>query len=292
MLYLAVLWLHVLGTFFLVGQALSFSVLALSRARGSAAGADEVARFAQSPWPPRGLAPRSLPLGSLGLAAFAFLAVSGAALPLVAGRPLDSLWSGPLLAATPLGKLALSAVLVLCQSRLVERPTALASHLTLAAALAVVGVSLVDAPVELFDVCLVLHVLAASLWIGHMLFWSVVVGPVLKRWSPEDERERLRAAVMRFGGLGWPALFVLLATGPVLLRERGFALESLANGEVFDTAWGRLLALKLLLVLGMLGYQALVGHRPAPKLVYLNLLAAFAIAALSLALSNPGAWAA
>ncbi len=48
------------------------------------------------------------------------------------------------------------------------------------------------------------------------------------------------------------------------------------------------LGLKIVLVAGMAAYQALIGHRPAPRMIYLNMLAAFLILAISvLIVRNP-----
>ena len=141
--------------------------------------------------------------------------------------------------------------------------------------------------VDAYTVCLAVHLIAVAVWIGHMLFWSLVVGPVAKRAEPPEEGERLRAAATRHGGLGWPALAVLFATGLVLLHLRGVfdegGFEALAA-----SGGGRLFLVKLALVGGMVAYQYLVGHRPAPKLIYLDILAALLIVALSVAFAHPG----
>jgi len=125
--------------------------------------------------------------------------------------------------------------------------------------------------------CLVLHVLAAFLWLGHMFFWSLVVGPVLKRWEPAAQGGRVRVASTRHGGLGWPALVVLGLTGVLLL------FRSTASGGA--PAW--VLSAKLALVGGMVAYQVLVGHRPAPRLIYLDMLAALLVLLLSVGLAHP-----
>lgn len=116
-----------------------------------------------------------------------------------------------------------------------------------------------------------------------MVFWSVVVGPVCKRFEPAERREELREAAHRLGGLGWPALTVFLATGVVLLHARGL-LSLSALQAFFAEPPGHAFGLKLVLVAGMVLFQILVGHRPAPRLIYANMLAAFVIVALSVLL--------
>ncbi len=130
---------------------------------------------------------------------------------------------------------------------------------------------------SLYRVCLVLHLAAAFLWLGHMFFWSVFAGPVLKKIGPPETGARLRALSLRMGGLGWPALTVLVATGIVMLGVRGIGVEALVSGQLLATRFGRALSLKLALVLAMIAYQAVFGHRSAPRAIYLNMLAALLV---------------
>jgi hypothetical protein len=53
---------------------------------------------------------------------------------------------------------------------------------------------------------------------------------------------------------------------------------------LLQTPVGRLFVLKLLLVLGMVGYQVVFAHRPAPRAIYFNMLAALLVLAASVAL--------
>ncbi len=141
--------------------------------------------------------------------------------------------------------------------------------------------------VDLYTICLALHLVAVTTWIGHMVFWSIVVGPLAKRADPPADGLALREAASKHGGLGWPALALSSATGLVLLYHRGLlTLAGLASLPSFP---GGLLFLgKLALTAAMVLYQWRVGHRPAPKLIYLNMLAAFAIIALSVLFVNDG----
>lgn len=141
-------------------------------------------------------------------------------------------------------------------------------------------------------VCVALHVLAMVLWIGHMVFWSLVVGPIAKRFGPSEgvAEGELRERSSRHGGLGWPALAVLIATGAYLMPRRGLAFGQLFSAGVLEDRYALLFAGKLLLVAAMVLYQLLVGHRPAPRLIYLNMLAAFVVVALSVLLVRPAAW--
>jgi len=132
----------------------------------------------------------------------------------------------------------------------------------------------------------VLHILAVLFWFGHMFFWSIVVGPITKKIAPPESGQLLRQASLRYGGLGWPALAVLLITGIVMLAYRGATIQQMMSGEFFLTPFGRILRTKFLLVACMMLYQFLIGHRSAPRLIYLNMLAGLVIVGLSILLTR------
>ena len=133
--------------------------------------------------------------------------------------------------------------------------------------------------VLLYRVAVILHVLAMALWIGHMLVWSLVTGPALKKIEPTATAELLRARSLELGGLGWPALAILVATGLYLLTLRGLGP---VRGLLGEGGWP--LALKLWCVLGMIAYQALVGHRAAAIAIYANIALALVVLACSVVL--------
>ncbi len=62
------------------------------------------------------------------------------------------------------------------------------------------------------NVCL--HILAAVIWIGGMLFLSLVAVPILRRVeSPLLRRDLFRKMARRFRGLVWGCFGVLILTG-------------------------------------------------------------------------------
>jgi len=130
---------------------------------------------------------------------------------------------------------------------------------------------------NLYSICVALHILAFSLWLGHMFIWSLVVGPAMKRIQPPETAELLREASLFRGGLGWPALAVLVPTGLYMLHYRGIELGQLLSGAAFQGAQGAALAVKLACVAGMVVYQAVVGHRRAPIAIYFDMLLALVI---------------
>jgi uncharacterized membrane protein len=70
-----------------------------------------------------------------------------------------------------------------------------------------------------------LHVLAALVWIGGMLFVALVLVPVVRAQADPALRARLFHHVgVRFRAVGWAALLLLLATGLANLWMRPYLL--------------------------------------------------------------------
>jgi len=137
-----------------------------------------------------------------------------------------------------------------------------------------------------FRLCAVLHLLAALIWLGHMFFWSVFSGPVLKKTQPAETAGLLRQLSLHLGGTGWPALGLLLVSGSYMLWWQGPNLDEIRSLEIVASPYGQVLAIKLVLVLFMVVYQAVIGHRPAPRAIYLNMLAAVLVLAASVLLAR------
>ena len=100
-----------------------------------------------------------------------------------------------------------------------------------------------------------IHVLAAMLWLGGMLFLGLVGAPVLRGLEPAELRQRLFHELgLRFRAVGWWAIGVLLLTGLVNLYYRGWLRWSGVLGAVdfWRTAPGHALCLKLVAVATML----------------------------------------
>lgn len=134
------------------------------------------------------------------------------------------------------------------------------------------------------SVCMALHIGAVVLWLGHMFFWSIFAGVMLKNIKPAQSGAWLRDVSLSMGGLGWPALVVLICTGIAVIWMRGVTLSSVFSGQFFESEYGQTLALKIVLVGAMVVYQTIYGHRPAPRAVYANMLAAVAVVGLGVGL--------
>jgi hypothetical protein len=140
-----------------------------------------------------------------------------------------------------------------------------------------------------YRVCIVLHFLAAFLWLGHMFVWSLFAMPALKRIEPAATAELLRERSLYLGGLGWPALVVLIPTGIYMLAARGIAPADVLSGAAFAMPGGKALALKLVLVGCMVAYQAIVAHRPARMAIHFNIAVALVLLAASVVIARGGA---
>lgn len=111
----------------------------------------------------------------------------------------------------------------------------------------------------LYGLNVTLHLLAAILWLGGMLFLAAVGAPVLR----EIDDPRLRATLFRrlgekFRPVGWGAISVLLVTGVGNLHFSGLLNGTvLGNPSFWGSRYGTALAWKLGAVVLMLALQAL-----------------------------------
>jgi len=144
----------------------------------------------------------------------------------------------------------------------------------------------------------ILHMFVVVLWTGYILFWGIVIGPLSRPSTVPNAADMLKkmnrsgwppalippAFRLRFPWLGWVALLMLSATGAYLLYFRGVRFESFVSGILFHSSFERIIAGKLLLVIGLAVGQLVMSHRPTPRLVYLNLVLTLAVIGLSVLL--------
>jgi copper resistance protein D len=118
-----------------------------------------------------------------------------------------------------------------------------------------------------YYVLVTIHVLAAMLWLGGMLFLGVVGAPVLRAIEPPALRQRLFSELgRRFRAVGWSAVATLVVTGTLMLGARGLLHWSvLGSADFWRTAFGTALALKLAAVTAMIVVSAVHDflHGPA-----------------------------
>lgn len=135
-----------------------------------------------------------------------------------------------------------------------------------------------------------LHVLAAMFWLGGVFFLGFVGAPVLRAVQPLELRQQLFTALgMRFRSLGWWAIAVLLATGVLNLRYRGWLAwdGALGSPAFWQSGTGHALAWKLGAVATMIGLTAMHDFVLGPRAG-----AADPGSAEGLALRTRAAWAA
>jgi uncharacterized membrane protein len=120
-----------------------------------------------------------------------------------------------------------------------------------------------------------IHIITVCLWIGAMFFGD-----------PQSERFFSRLFERKLGGIGWYAQAVLWITGLYMLHYNGVTSAQLFSREFIATPWGRLLWVKIGLVLTLAIFQIMVGHRPS-KLIYGYVLIAFAAVAAGVLLVRP-----
>jgi putative copper export protein len=103
---------------------------------------------------------------------------------------------------------------------------------------------------SLYHLNVTLHLLAALLWLGGMFFLGVVGAPVLRQVEPAALRVALfRDLGLRFRGVGWVAIGILIVTGLGNLAFRGLLhWELLSSARFWATPFGRALAWKLVAV--------------------------------------------
>jgi len=118
----------------------------------------------------------------------------------------------------------------------------------------------------LYVVSVWLHLVAAVVWVGGMTFLALVVVPALRSPTPLEGRvEVVHRTGVRFRRIGWIALAVLVVTGVLNLWLRGVGLATLLAGSFWATAFGKTLAVKLVLVALMVSSSLLHDFALGPR---------------------------
>ena len=123
------------------------------------------------------------------------------------------------------------------------------------------GHASVQDPVAVLLPANVLHVVAASAWIGGIATLVVALPAATRRLEPPDRTRLLSGAVGRFSTLALVSVAALL-TGGILQA----LLQLGAVDDLVDTAYGRAIVVKSVLVFGLLGLGAWNRRRTLPAL--------------------------
>jgi copper transport protein len=108
----------------------------------------------------------------------------------------------------------------------------------------------------------VLHVLGASAWIGGIAALIVVLPAATRTLEPERRTPLLAATMGRFSTLALVGVVAALLAGGILQS----LLQLDAVDDLWDTAFGRAILMKIGLVLALLGLGALNRRRVLPAL--------------------------
>lgn len=104
------------------------------------------------------------------------------------------------------------------------------------------------------SVCL--HILAATTWIGGMLFLVLVVVPWLRSGGRTRAPSLMRDTGRRFRSVGWICFAVLLVTGTFNLWFRGVRLQSFVDPRWLGSDFGQAVMAKLVLFVVVLASSA------------------------------------
>ena len=105
-----------------------------------------------------------------------------------------------------------------------------------------------------------LHILAAVTWVGGMLFLSLIAVPVLRRVdAPLLRRDLFLAMALRFRGLVWICIAVLIPTGIVNVLYYG---NTAAGSPYMDVLHIKLGLVVFLVIMGLV-HDFVIGPRAA-----------------------------
>lgn len=90
-----------------------------------------------------------------------------------------------------------------------------------------------------------LHILAATAWVGGIIFLVLVLVPWLRRGPRARAAELLRETGLRFRSVGWACFAVLVVTGSFNLWMRGVRPTDFVNPEWLASPFGRAVIYKL-----------------------------------------------
>lgn len=108
-----------------------------------------------------------------------------------------------------------------------------------------------------------IHILAAAVWTGGLIYTAAVVVPFALSHPIEERQRILRGLARRFRWIAWGSMSVLILTGigNLVLRLTPIKFSQILNGELFNPdKVERLIAIwlpwKVMLVIVMIGLMA------------------------------------
>lgn len=93
-----------------------------------------------------------------------------------------------------------------------------------------------------------IHIIAATVWVGSLIFMSLILVPALRSMKDPALMSRMIQGVgRRYKWIGWISLIVLLITGYLNLHFRGITMTMMSMSTFWDSSFGKTLAAKLIL---------------------------------------------
>lgn len=105
------------------------------------------------------------------------------------------------------------------------------------------------------------HLLAASAWLGGMIYINLVFMPMLKTFEPSTAGQLARENGIRFPKLAWASVGLLIITGVMQLN-----MDAVFD---FSTDYGTFITLKLITVVIMITIGLYITFLLYPKLIKL-----------------------
>ncbi len=122
----------------------------------------------------------------------------------------------------------------------------------------------------LYLVSVWVHVLAAAIWVGGMIFVALVVVPVIRRKELQGAAARLiHFTGIRFRWVGWACFVLLVLTGLFNVLVRGIGWADFFTPQFWAGPFGRLLAAKLVVFALILASSAVHDFVIGPRAVAL-----------------------
>jgi uncharacterized membrane protein len=110
------------------------------------------------------------------------------------------------------------------------------------------------------------HILAATVWVGGLIFFAAVAIPMIRNTEFAGTAPRIVEWIgMRFRYVGWITLGLLVATGTTNLLYRGFGPSDWFSPGMWTGYFGTALAYKLIMVSIILIISALHDFYIGPR---------------------------
>lgn len=114
------------------------------------------------------------------------------------------------------------------------------------------------------SISLLVHLVAAALWLGGIVFFLVVMGPAVQELESKIAIRTMNQGRIGLEIISWGGIGLLLLTGIFNLVAR------IQAGATLDGAFGILLGIKLFLFVAMTVHHCLQVFKYAPQIAHLT----------------------